>query len=80
MHVTSHIFARQIIANDANNHPWQWPNQPWSRLHLDFAGPYMGHIIIIMVIVTSIPNGWMHTSCHRSHLQRPLRLSETFGT
>ena len=25
-------------------HPWQWPSQPWSRIHLDFAGPYMGHI------------------------------------
>ena len=25
-------------------HPWQWPSQPWSRLHLDFAGPYMGHV------------------------------------
>ena len=30
-------------------HPWQWPNQPWSRLHLDFAGPYMGQMFLIIV-------------------------------
>ena len=22
-------------------HPWEWPEQPWSRLHFEFAGPYM---------------------------------------
>ena len=22
-------------------HPWEWPDRPWSRLHLDFAGPFM---------------------------------------
>ncbi|XP_064462940.1 uncharacterized protein K02A2.6-like [Ornithodoros turicata] len=21
-------------------HPWAWPTRPWSRLHLDFAGPF----------------------------------------
>ena len=30
-------------------HPWQWPTQPWSRLHLDFAGPYMGHTYLVIV-------------------------------
>ena len=22
--------------------PWEWPSEPWSRLHLDFAGPFLG--------------------------------------
>ena len=22
-------------------HPWEWPTQPWSRIHLDFAGPFI---------------------------------------
>ena len=26
-------------------HPRQWPKEPWSWLHLDFAGPRMGHLI-----------------------------------
>ena len=30
-------------------HPWQWPTKPWSRLHLDFAGPYMGHMYLVIV-------------------------------
>ncbi len=23
-------------------HPWEWPKQPWSRVHLDYAGPFLG--------------------------------------
>ena len=30
-------------------HPWQWSSQPWSRLHLDFAGPYMGHMFLVII-------------------------------
>ena len=33
----------------APSHPWEWPEQPWSQLHLDFAGPYMGHMFLILV-------------------------------
>ena len=21
--------------------PWKWPSHPWSRLHLDYAGPFL---------------------------------------
>ena len=30
-------------------HSWEWPSEPWSRLHLDFAGPFMGHMFLILV-------------------------------
>lgn len=30
-------------------HPWEWPAQPWSRIHLDFAGPFMEHMFLIIV-------------------------------
>ena len=30
-------------------HPWEWPPRPWSRLHLDFAGPYLGHMYLVIV-------------------------------
>ena len=30
-------------------HPWQWPDQPWSRVHLDFAGPFMGQMFLVIV-------------------------------
>ena len=26
--------------------PWSWPTRPWTRLHLDFAGPVQGKILI----------------------------------
>ena len=30
-------------------HPWDWPRQPWVRLHLDFAGPFMGSMYLVLV-------------------------------
>ena len=30
-------------------HPWEWPTRPWSRLHVDFAGPFQGKMFIILV-------------------------------
>ena len=30
-------------------HPWEWPSQPWSRIHLDFAGPFLGHMFLVIV-------------------------------
>ena len=30
-------------------HPWEWPAHPWSHLHLDFAGPFLGHMFLVLV-------------------------------
>ena len=30
-------------------HSWQWPANPWSRLHVDFAGPFMGRMFLIII-------------------------------
>ena len=30
-------------------HPWSWPSRPWSRLHIDHAGPFMGKYFLIVV-------------------------------
>ena len=30
-------------------HPWEWPSEPWSRLHLDFAGPFLGYNYLVLV-------------------------------
>ena len=30
-------------------HPWEWPSQPWSRIHLDFAGPFLDHMFLVIV-------------------------------
>ena len=30
-------------------HPWIWPSRPWQRIHLDFAGPFLGKFFFIVV-------------------------------
>ncbi|KAK3743868.1 hypothetical protein QZH41_016473 [Actinostola sp. cb2023] len=30
-------------------HPWEWPGEPWKRLHMDYAGPFMGKMLFIVV-------------------------------
>ena len=30
-------------------HPWHWPTRPWTRLHIDYAGPLRGRMILIVV-------------------------------
>ena len=29
--------------------PWEWPARLWSRLHVDYAGPLMGHMFLVLV-------------------------------
>ena len=30
-------------------HPWEFPPNPWERLHIDYAGPFRGHMYLIAV-------------------------------
>ena len=30
-------------------HPWEWPQHPWTRLHIDYAGPFLGKMFLITV-------------------------------
>ena len=30
-------------------HPWEWTTCPWSRLHIDYAGPYQGKMFLIVI-------------------------------
>ena len=29
-------------------HPWEWPSTPWQRIHVDFAGPFLGMFLVIV--------------------------------
>uniref|UniRef100_A0A5S6QH47 RNA-directed DNA polymerase n=1 Tax=Trichuris muris TaxID=70415 RepID=A0A5S6QH47_TRIMR len=33
----------------APTHPWEVTRAPWSRVHLHFAGPFQGHLFLIVV-------------------------------
>ena len=41
-------------------HPWKWPSRPWTRLHLDFAGPFQGKTILVLIDAHS---KWIEASC-----------------
>lgn len=30
-------------------HPWEWPEKPWERIHIDYAGPFLGHMFLILI-------------------------------
>ena len=30
-------------------HPWEWPERVWSRVHVDYAGPFEGSMSLIVV-------------------------------
>lgn len=29
--------------------PWEFPSTPWECLHADFAGPFLGHMFLVVV-------------------------------
>ena len=41
--------AHQSTPAEAPLHPWEWPGLPWSRLHVDYAGPYKGEMFLIVI-------------------------------
>ena len=44
-------------------HPWEWPGRPWSRLHVDYAGPFMGKMFLLIIDAHS---KWMDIHCVNS--------------
>ena len=30
-------------------HPWVWPTRNWQRIHVDFASPFMGETVLVVV-------------------------------
>ena len=46
-------------------HPWQWPDKLWSHLHLDFVGPLLGKMYLVLVDAHS---KWIEVVVH--HLKQ----------
>ena len=45
-------LACQAVRNapaPAPLHPWLWPTKPWERIHIDFAGPFLGRMFLVVV-------------------------------
>ena len=30
-------------------HPWEYPSRPWARVHIDLAGPFLGHMFMVLI-------------------------------
>ena len=30
-------------------HPWEWPEHPWERIHIDYTGPFMGKMFLLVI-------------------------------
>ena len=41
-------------------HPWRWPTRPWARLHLDYAGPFLGKMFLVLIDAHS---KWIKAIC-----------------
>ncbi len=39
----------QQTRNSPPLHQWPWPSRPWSRLHIDFVGPFNKMMLLIVV-------------------------------
>ena len=64
---------------EAPLHPWEWPGQPWSRVHIDYAGPYKGHMYLVVIDAHS---KWMDVHIMRSTTSAAtiVKLREIFAT
>ena len=39
----------QSMPAQAPVNPWAWPSQPWHRIHVDFAGPFLDRMFLVVV-------------------------------
>lgn len=37
------------MPSSAPLHPWEWPSHPWRRLHIDYAGPYLNRMFLVVI-------------------------------
>ena len=62
----------------AQLHPWEFPGKAWSRIHVDYAGPFLGHMFLVIVDAYSkwVDIHMMKTSTSTATINK---LRETFA-
>ena len=43
------MSTESVYTTAAPLNPWSWPTRPWTWLHLDFAGPFLGRMFLILI-------------------------------
>lgn len=49
---TKQCLGCQVTRNEPKEapvHPWEFPSKPWQRIHVDFAGPFMNSMFLVVV-------------------------------
>ena len=41
--------AVQSTPAKAPLHPWQWPDRPWSHIHIDYAGLFLNKMFLVII-------------------------------
>ncbi len=64
---------------EAPLHPWEWRSRPWERVHIDYAGPFLGTMFLILVEAYS---KWLEVHPTRVTTSRATieKLRATFAT
>ena len=62
-------------------HPWEWPEHPWKRIHIDYAGPFLGKMFLLVIDAHS---RWMeieavHSATTQSTLEHLRSMFARFG-
>ena len=75
----SQCQLHQNAPKEAPLHPWEWPEQPWSGLHIDYAGPYKGDMYLVVIEAYS---KWMDVHMMKSTTSAASikKLREIFAT
>ena len=45
----SHCLEHRASPPHADLHPWEWPQKPWFRVHIDYCGPIKGHYFLVII-------------------------------
>ena len=51
--VTSCYLCKVSRCKQELLHPWELLSKPWTRLHIDYAGPFTGKMFLVVVDATS---------------------------
>lgn len=62
--------------------PWSWPTRPWSRIHVDYAGPMDGKMFLVVIDAHSkwIEVVSMTTATALTTIQQLRKIFSQFGT
>ena len=62
-------------------HPWEWPSRPWTRLHIDHAGPFLGKTYLVVVDAHSkwIDVSIVNSTSSECTIKQLLKLFATHG-